>query len=126
MWHKPFVFLLPLLFLAGCGASDPPAPSSSASAPVVLLELRGTTSDISAPFTALAGWNVSWSYNCMASTTKKFQVVVYDSNDRNLGSAINESGAFGTGVSKSFQAGTVYFRIFTSCTWHIIAKTLRF
>jgi hypothetical protein len=126
MGQKLFGPLFALLFLAGCGTSDPPATSNSATPTVVLLELRGTTSDISAPFTAQAGWNVSWSYNCTASPTKKFQVVVYDSNDRNLGSAINESGAIGTGVSKSFQPGTVYFRIFTSCTWHIIAKTLHF
>ena len=126
MGRKLFVFLLPLLFLAGCGPSDPPATSSSATPSVVLLELRGSTSDVSTPFRAPAVWNVSWSYNCAGSPTKKFQAVVYDSNDRNLGSAVNESGAFGTGVSKSLQPGTVYFRIFTNCTWHIIAKTLHF
>ena len=101
-------------------ASQPPV------APKVLLSIKGSGTKTTQIFTAAAGWDLSYTYNCSDSGLPQgnFQVYVYNSNGSVSlsNAAVNELGASGSDVEHYHSGGSFYLEVNSECSWTVTVK----
>lgn len=101
--------------------------TTTAPAPMVVLDLSGTGTKNSQEFTVGPKWDVAWSYDCAASGNKYLQTgnfIIMPEGDTFVSGSVNELGAGGADVQHFFKGGTFHLNIIAMCPWHVTVTSL--
>jgi hypothetical protein len=103
---------------ATAGPTEPPA---TVAAPVTLLDMKGSATKNSKPFTTTDTWTLHYTFDCSSFPGGRgnFQVYVYQGTQP-IGVAVNEFAAKGDSSTTQYETGELHLQMNSTCdTWHV-------
>jgi hypothetical protein len=102
--------------------TDPTATTvATVAAPVTLLDMEGSATKNSKPFTTTGTWTLAYTFDCSSFPGGKgnFQVYVYEGTQL-VGVAVNEYAAKGDSSTIQYETGELHLQMNSVCDqWHV-------
>jgi hypothetical protein len=104
------------------GASQPAGAGQPGAGKVTLLDLSGTGTKNSSPFTTTSAWTLAYNYDCAKFGAQgNFQVFIEDDAGAPVGVAVNELAAKGSSSTAQYEQGHLHLTMNSECDWHVTA-----
>jgi hypothetical protein len=100
---------------------SPTTTAATVAAPVTLLDMKGSATKNSKPFTTTGTWTLAYTFDCSSFPGGKgnFQVYVYQGTQP-VGVAVNEYAAKGDSSTTQYETGELHLQMNSVCDkWHV-------